>query len=143
MAAAWPSYLRVGSATIACALLAAVGGCSTVADLNGIPHAGYQKDGSYVLTSDEQGLGCRELQERQVSLQQQLQDLPAKAVKEMQELPKTVSNAWSRLVGSSDQGVPALAEYNEAKAEAQAVSLSMARKGCGGGPVVETATVKR
>ncbi len=30
---------------------AAVGGCSTVAGLGGIPRPGYQSDGSYVLTS--------------------------------------------------------------------------------------------
>lgn len=122
-------------------LALSVAGCSTVADLGGVPRPGYQKDGSYVLSNDEQSLGCRELQERQVGLQQQLQALPAKAVQQMQELPQTVSDAWGRLVGSSNQGVPALAEYNEAKAEAAAVDESLHRKGCG--TSVETAAIKR
>ncbi len=104
------------------------------------PRPGYQKDGSYVLSSQEQIAGCRELQERKVGLQQQLEALPAQAVKQMQELPKTVADAWGRLVGSSDQGVPALAEYNEAKAETAALNESMSRKGCG--PSVETAAIK-
>lgn len=117
----------------------AVGGCSTVSGFSGIPRPGYQYDGSYVMSAEEQMRGCRELQERQLGLQQQLQELPAKAVKEMQELPSTVANAWGRLVGSSDQGVPALAEYNEAKAEAAALNENLSRKGCSS---VETATIK-
>ena len=114
-------------------------GCSTVSGLSGIPRPGYQSDGSYVLSGQEQALGCRELQDRQVGLQQQLAELPQKAVQEMQELPKTVAGAWSRLVGSSDQGAPSLAQYNEAKAEAAAVNESLSRKGCNS---VETAGIK-
>ena len=83
------------------------------------------------LSAQEQTAGCRELQERKVSVQQQLEALPAQAVQQMQELPTTVANAWGRLVGTPDQGVPALAEYNEAKAEAAALNESMSRKGCG------------
>lgn len=115
-------------------------GCSTMTDLSGAPRPGYQKDGTYVLTAQEQGLGCRDLQARQVGLQEQLAALPAKAVKQMQELPTTVADAWGRLVGSPDKGVPALAEYNEAKAESAAVNASLQRKGCG--PAVETASIK-
>jgi hypothetical protein len=121
-------------------LAVGVAGCSTVADLGGIPRPGYQKDGSYVLSTNEQNLGCRELQERQVSLQGQLQALPAKAVQQMQELPQTVADTWGRIVGSPG-GVPALVEYNEAKAEAAAVNDSLQRKGCG--TSVETAAIKR
>lgn len=109
-------------------------------ELSGAPRAGYQKDGSYVLSAHEHDLGCRELQARQVGLQEQLTELPAKAVKQMQELPTTVANAWGRLVGSPDKGVPALAEYNEAKAEFAALNESLQRKGCG--PSVETASIK-
>ena len=93
-----------------------------------------------MLSADEQGLGCRELQERQLGLQEQLEALPAKAVQQMQELPQTVASAWGRLVGSPDQGLPALAEYNEAKAEAVALNESLQRKGCGSS--IETAGTK-
>jgi hypothetical protein len=139
MAATCFSTGRLGRAALACTLALAVGGCSTVSGLSGAPRPGYQGDGSYVMSSEEQSRGCGELQERQLGLQQQLQELPAKAVKEMQELPSTVVNAWGRLVGSSDQGVPALAEYNEAKAESAAVSENLSRKGCSS---VETAAIK-
>jgi hypothetical protein len=122
------------------ALAIAAGGCSTMNELSGVPRPGYQKDGTYVLSAQEQVLGCRELQARQVGLQEQLTALPAKAVKQMQELPTTVADAWGRLVGSADKGVPALAQYNEAKAESAAVNESLQRKGCG--PSVETASIK-
>ncbi len=140
MVAGWHFWTRLSGAAIACTLALSVAGCSTVSGLSGIPRPGYQSDGSYVLSGQEQALGCRELQARQVGLQQQLAELPQKAVQEMQELPKTVAGAWSRLVGSSDQGAPSLAQYNEAKAEAAAVNESLSRKGCNS---VETAAIKR
>ena len=140
MAVTWLSTVRLGSAALACRLAMTVAGCSTGSGLSGAPRPGYQKDGSYVLNSEQQSLGCRELQERQLGLQQQLEALPARAVKEMQELPQTVASAWARLVGSPDQGVPALAEYNQAKAESVAVNESLSRKGC---TSVETASIKR
>ncbi len=137
----WHSYRLVGKAALPVLLAMSVAGCSTMADLGGIPRPGYQKDGSYVLTAEQQTLGCRELQERQVGLQTQLEQLPSKAVQQMQELPSTVADAWGRLVGSENQGVPALAEYNEAKAESVAVNESLHRKGCG--TAIETASIKR
>jgi hypothetical protein len=134
------TFRHVGRAALPLLLTLSVAGCSTVADLGGVPRPGYQGDGSYVLSADEQNLGCRAMQERQATLQEQLAALPQKAVTQMQELPKTVVDAWGRLVGSSDQGVPALAEYNEVKAESAALNESLQRKGCG--TSVETASVK-
>jgi hypothetical protein len=138
--APWHSSMWLGRAAVVVVLTIGSAGCSTMADLNGIPRPGYQNDGSYVLSAEEQNLGCRALQERQAGVQEQLQALPSKAVKQMQELPNTVADAWGRLVGSSNQGVPALAEYNEAKAESAAIGQSLQKKGCGA--AVETAAVK-
>jgi uncharacterized protein YceK len=131
---------HMGRAALPLVLTLGVAGCSTVADLGGVPRPGYQNNGSYVLSADEQNLGCRAMQERQVTLQEQLAALPQKAVTQMQELPKTMVDAWGRLVGSPDQGVPALAEYNEVKAESAALNESLQRKGCSSS--VETASVK-
>ena len=130
--------LSVGVAVSLLSVLA--GGCSTVQSLSGAPRPGFQQDGSYVLSDEQQRLGCRELQERSLGLQEQLQALPTRAVNEMQELPKTVAGVWNRLTGASDQGVPALAAYNEAKAESAALNESLHRKGCSS---VETATINR
>lgn len=139
MAVGWLSIGRSGSGALISALVLALAGCATIQDMSGIPRPGYQKDGSYVLTSEEQGLGCRELQERSLGLQQQLQALPQQAVEQMQALPTTIAAAWGRLVGAPG-AVPAVAEYNEARAESAALNDSLAKKGCGS---VETAAIRR
>lgn len=118
----------------------AMAGCSTMNDLAGVERPGYQSDGTYVLSNQEQELGCRELQERSLSLQEQIQALPAQAVEQMQALPNTVSRAWKRLVGAPGDGVPAMEQYNEAKAEQAALNQTLARKGC---PQLTTASIKR
>jgi hypothetical protein len=132
----------LGRAAFLLLLATSVAGCSTVAGFGGVPRAGYQGDGTYVLNDEQQNLGCRELLERQSGLQTQLQQLPQTAVQQMKQLPTTVANAWGRLVGSEDQGVPALAQYNEAKAESVALDQSIKDKGCNGVPV-ETASIPR
>jgi hypothetical protein len=139
MAGAWPTIGRGASGALIGVLVLALAGCSTVQEMGGIPRAGYQRDGSYVLTSEEEGLGCRELQERSLGLQQQLQALPQKAVQQMQALPTTIASAWGRLVGAPE-AVPAVAEYNEARAESAALNDSLAKKGCGS---IETAAIRR
>ena len=139
MAAGGALSTHGGRAALVCTLAVSVAGCSTVSGLSGAPQPGYQGDGSYVMSPQQQALGCRELQARQVGLQERMQQLPEKAVKELQELPKTVASAWARLVGSPDQGAPSLAEYNEAKAEYAALNESLSRKGC---TTVETASIK-
>jgi hypothetical protein len=110
-------------------------------DLAGIERPGYQKDGRYVLTAQEQGLACRALEERSKGLQEQMQELSQRAVKQMQEVPHTIANAWDRLIGSPGEGVPAVTEYNEARAEAAALDATFARKGCANG--MNTASIKR
>jgi hypothetical protein len=131
---------RVRSISSTCALALALAACSTVQDLAGIDHPGYQKDGSYVLSSQEQGLGCRALEERSKGLQEQMQELSQRAVQEMQQLPQTVSSAWGRLVGAPGEGVPAVAQYNEARAESAALNETIARKRCDS---PETASIKQ
>lgn len=131
---------RISGAAAACALALMLAGCSTMQSLSGAPHPGYQNDGSYVLTAHEQGEGCRALKERSMGLQEQMLKLSSDAVKQMQELPKTIVSAWGRLTGEPGQGVPAVAEYNEARAESLAVSQAMVRNGCG--QSLETASIK-
>jgi len=131
---------RMRFAVPLCAVAFALIGCSTVQDLTGAPHAGFQGDGSYVLTAQEQGRGCHELQERSQSLQQQMQALSAAAFQQMQEAPQTVAQAWGRLFGSAGSGVPALADYNEARAESVALNQTLAQKGC---VPMATASIRR
>ena len=132
---------RVGAVLLGSGLVLTLSACASLQDLAGIEHPGYQKDGSYVLSAQEQDLGCRELEARSQGLQSQMQQLSQRAVQEIQQVPLTISNAWGRLVGSSDNGVPAVAEYNEARAEVAALNETITRKGCGQG--MDTASIKR
>jgi hypothetical protein len=68
-----------------------------------------------------------------------MQQLSVQALDQMQQLPGTMVAAWKRLVGAPGEGVPAIDEYNEARAEADAVNRAMTRKGCN---PVTTASVK-
>jgi hypothetical protein len=99
-------------------------------ELADAPRAGYQENGSYVLTLQEQEQGCRALQERSMGLQEQMHALSLQAMQQMQEVPNTVAAAWKRLVGSPGDGVPAIEQYNEARAESAAIQTEMSRKGC-------------
>jgi hypothetical protein len=108
----------------------ALSGCSTTQGLSGLEQPGYQKDGSYVLTTQEQGMGCRELQERSLGLQEQMQKLSVSALKQVQEVPNTVAAAWGRMFGDPGDGVPAIAQYKEAQAESAALNATLTRKGC-------------
>jgi len=130
---------RLRTVALLCGLAAALTGCASFQDIAGIQHPGYQSNGTYVLSNQEEELGCRALQERSQGLQRQMQQLSTRAVQQMQELPSTVAAAWGRLFGSPGDGVPALTQYNEAHAESVALDATLTRKGC----TVETASVKR
>lgn len=131
MAAIWPAptwLLRPASAATALAIV--LSGCSMSQELAGAPHPGLQQDGTYVVSQQEQDLGCRALQERSLGLQGHMQALSVQALDQMQQLPGTVVAGWKRLVGAPGEGVPAIAEYNEARAESVALTRTMTSKGC-------------
>lgn len=134
------SNSRLRAVVPLCALVLVLSGCASVQDLTGISRPGYQGDGTYVLSAKEQELGCRALQERSNGLQAQMQALSERAVEQMQQVPSTVAAAWGRLFGAPGDGVPAVAEYNEARAETAALNATLVRKGC---PPAETASIRR
>jgi hypothetical protein len=129
---------RQGALACLCAFAAVLGGCSSMQSLSGVPHPGYQQDGNYVLSDQEQGLGCRALQERSMGLQEQMQKLSMSALEQVQQLPGTMVAAWGRLFGQPGDGVPAIAQYKVAQAESAAVDATMVRKGC----PIETASIR-
>jgi hypothetical protein len=134
--------MRLGTLIPICALACTLSACASMQDLSGISRPGYQKDGSYVLTSQEQQQGCRALEERSRGLQEQMQELSQRAVHEMQQVPSTVASAWGRLFGDPGEGVPAVAAYNEARAESAALNATLTRNGCNGSGI-DTASIKR
>ena len=96
--------------------------------LSGAPHPGYQQTGSYVLSDQEQGLGCRALQERSLGLQEQMQKLSKSALEQVQELPGTVASTLGRLFGQPGDGVPGHCRIQQAQAESAAVDATMVRR---------------
>jgi hypothetical protein len=69
-------------------------------------------------------------------------ELSQRAVQEVQQVPATVANAWGRMFGDPGDGLPSVAEYNEARAETAALNETLARKGCSASSI-ETATINR
>lgn len=108
----------------------ALSGCSTMQDFAGLERPGLQQDGSYMLTSHEEGMGCRELQERSLGLQEQMNKLSVSALEQVQQVPNTLASAWGRVFGDPGDGVPAIAQYKEAQAESVALNTTLAKKGC-------------
>jgi len=139
MAGTRHAITKLRTLAVVCSLVTVLAGCSSVQELSGAPHPGYQQNGGYVLSDQEQGLGCRALQERSVGLQAQMQKLSKSALDQMQQLPSTVVSAWGRLFGEPGDGVPAVAEYKQAQAESAALDAAMVSKGC----PIETASIKR
>lgn len=106
-------------------------GCSTLTDVAGLPRAGYQPTGSYVLSAEEQRFDCRRLRERSESLLDQLKSLPIRAAEELKEAPATMAQFVGRAFGNSNTGVAAVAEFDQGRAEAAALNDAMSQKGCG------------
>jgi hypothetical protein len=119
-------------------------------DVAGVPRAGYQPTGSYVLSAEDQRLDCRRLRERSESLLDQLKALPMRAAEEIKEAPATMALFVGRVMGDSKSGVAAVAEFDKGRAEAAALNEARAQKGCGtvdldaelSGPAAELSTLK-
>lgn len=116
--------------TLACGALLALGGCASFQDFAGIPRTGYQADGSYVVSPDEEKLACRQIEERLEILSRQLQTLPQQAELERQSEPSTVGSALGRMFGSPGDGLKATKDYQRAQAESDALKMLRLQKQC-------------
>jgi hypothetical protein len=112
-------------------LALAVAGCSTLQDFAGVEHAGYQSNGTYVLSAQDKELGCRHLQERSDGLIEKMQALPALAAQEIQNAPSNIAALFNRAFGGSGDGLKAVNDYDRSHAEASALNAQLAEKGCG------------
>ena len=130
-----PSSRFVGARRAICAgaLFLQLGllGCSTLTEVAGVPQAGYQPTGSYVLSAEDQRLDCRRLRERSESLLDQLKMLPIRAAEEIKGAPATIALFVGRVMGDSTTGIAAVAEFDKGRAEAAALNQARAQKGCG------------
>jgi hypothetical protein len=107
-----------------------MGACAAVQDMAGIPRAGFQKDGTYVVNDEEEKLACRQIKERIDTLDRKIKSLPAKAALEEQRGPQTVGSALGRWFGAPGDGLSATTEYQRANAESDAMHALLARKQC-------------
>src|SRR5688572_21923254 len=98
------------------AVMLTAGGCAAVQDIAGVPRTGHQKDGTYVVTAEDEALACRQIRDRLEVLSRQLKTLPEKAVVEGQSRPMTVTAAFGRMFGQPGDGLTATTDYQKASA---------------------------
>jgi hypothetical protein len=115
---------------LAACVSGALGGCASVMDFSGIPRTGYQANGSYVVSPDEEKLACRQIEERIEVLSRQIQTLPQQAALERQSEPATVGRALGRMFGGPDDGLKATRDFQRAQAESDALKALLVKKQC-------------
>lgn len=115
---------------LASCALAALGGCASMQDLAGVPRAGYQADGTYVVSEDEEKLACRQIKDRLDILSLQIKSLPARAAVEERARPTTVGAALGRVFGGPGDGLKATKDFQRATAESDALHALAAKKQC-------------
>ena len=111
-------------------LFALLTGCASWQDAVGIPRTGHQKDGTYVVSSDEEHLACRQIRERLDILSRQLQTLPQRAVVEQKSQPATMMAAMERWFGGPGEGLKATEDFQRANAESEALKALLVKKQC-------------
>lgn len=107
-----------------------LGACSTVHDIAGLPRAGPQSDGSYILTSSESSMDCRSLAERVEVALDGMSKAAAKIPKEKEALPPTMLGVFERALGGVDQGMTSARKLREGELHVRALAAEQARKGC-------------
>lgn len=133
MAAFLQGFRYFGAAWRAGALLLALAaaGCSTLQDFAGVQRAGYQSNGTYVLSAQDKELGCGHLQERSDGLIEQMKALPALAAQEIKNAPSNIVALFNRTFGGGGDGLKAVNDYDHSYAEAAALNAQLTEKGCG------------
>jgi len=114
---------------ILCAL-SALGGCASMQEAIGIQHTGHQKDGTYIVSADEEQLACRQIKDRLSFLSLQLKSLPGRAAVEEQSRPATVGSALGRTFGAPGDGLQATKDFQRATAESDALNALLVKKQC-------------
>ena len=123
-------YLQAVSLAGALSLAVTVAGCSTLQDIIGAEHTGYQSNGSYILSGQDRKLGCRQLRARSDGLISYMQALPARAMRESQDTPGNIAALFGRAFGGGGGGLAAVDEYDRSHAEAVALNTELAQNGC-------------
>jgi len=123
-------FARIWSRCLAVAVLFALGGCATVQDFAGIPRAGYQANGTYVISEEEEKMACRQIKERLDILSSEIKALPQMAAYEQDSTPQTVGSALGRIFGQPGDGLKATSDFKRATAESDALNALLIKKKC-------------
>jgi hypothetical protein len=110
--------------------LIALGGCATMQDMAGIPRAGYQANGTYVVNADEEKMACRQIKDRLELLSREIKAAPEKAAFEQANRPTTVGSALGRMFGDPGGGLQSTKDFQRATAESDALNALMIKKQC-------------
>jgi hypothetical protein len=119
-----------GIATV-CAGIGVAGSClSLLSSCASMPPLGLQKDGTYILESNEQSLDCDRLYKAIWGRVQNMKTLPAKAKAELEQAPPTAFLALGRIFGGQNKGLATIAEYDRESAHVGALHRAMSEKRC-------------
>lgn len=108
----------------------ALGGCGTVQQIAGIPLAGPQPGGGYILTSTESSMDCRSLAERIEIALAEMSKAAARIPEEKKQLPPTMVGVFERAFGAADGGSSNARKYREGEQHVRALAAEQSRKGC-------------
>jgi hypothetical protein len=122
-------FLRLG----ACLLVVTAGlagGCSTVSNLAGLDHAGYQPNGGYVLLASEQQLDCRRLSDEFELGLKDLQQTRSQIASERNAVPTTLVSVYGRMFGGANGGLKSAMRYDQMESRVRALNQRLAAKRC-------------
>jgi hypothetical protein len=115
--------VRTKLTSLVYALALCAGGC-------GGASVGLQKDGSYLLETDERTMDCQRLHNSIWGRLQLMKALPEKVRAERAKEPPTAALAFGRLFGGKSRGLATLEEYDREHAHVRALHRAALDRGC-------------
>lgn len=106
------------------------GGCASMSDMAGVPHAGHQPNGGYVLLAAEQQYNCRRLSEEVELGLKDMQVAKARIDAERAATPATMASLYGRMFGGADGGLRSAAAYQASEARVRSLNAELQSKGC-------------
>jgi hypothetical protein len=106
-----------------CMLALCAGGC-------GGSSVGLQKDGNYLLETDERAMDCQRLHNSIWGRLQLMKALPDRIRTERAKEPPTAALAFGRLFGGKSRGLATLEEYDREHAHVRALHRATLDRGC-------------
>jgi len=115
--------VRTKLTLLACVLTLCAGGCASSS-------VGLQKDGRYLLETDERAMDCQRLHNSIWGRLQVMKALPERIKAEKAKEPPTAALAFGRLFGGKGKGLATLAEYDREHAHVRALHRAALDQGC-------------